>query len=98
MKIFKQIFCKHLIKKIITNDFVYDEYIDNDDLDDFPTLIEISYCTKCGKIIQISDFEELEFPFNSSNKESSIEELIEFEKITKKKIYNILKDKNNGKL
>lgn len=49
----KLLSCKHRNKKTIyIQDRYYDMMIDNDDLEDIPTYIKITYCTKCGKILE----------------------------------------------
>lgn len=95
MKILKQIFCKHTVQDIIVHDYIYDAENDNDDLEDTPTYIKITYCPKCGKLLNISDDEIDTFPFDCS-RESSMEAIQKFESITHKDIHNILIDRNHG--
>ena len=42
---------KECLKTVAIQDRYFDYMTDNDDLDDFPTILEIVYCSKCGKII-----------------------------------------------
>lgn len=51
-KFFEKLFCRHLkTKTIYIEDIIYDFNNDNDDLDDIPTILEVVYCQKCGKLI-----------------------------------------------
>ena len=45
--------CSHDIEIIYLEDRIYDRAIDNDDLEDIPTVNKVIYCTKCGKILDI---------------------------------------------
>lgn len=45
--------CSHDIETIYLEDKIYDTATDNDDLEDIPTVNKVSYCTKCGKILDI---------------------------------------------
>lgn len=55
-KILKQLFCKHSFDSIILEDVEWDRQNDNDDLEDTPSFIEVTYCQKCGKIINVTRF------------------------------------------
>lgn len=83
--------CKHRNKKTIyIQDRYYDMMIDNDDLEDTPTYIKITYCTKCGKIlekshiIEINEFQKVYWLGEWVNAccESDYSDICEFEKIT----------------
>lgn len=52
-KVVKKFTCNHIstIGTVYIQDRIYDEFMDNDDLEDSPTFIKIKYCTKCGKIL-----------------------------------------------
>lgn len=63
--------------------------IDNDDLEDIPTIIKITYCTKCGKILEkhhvvkISNFQRIYYgEWVNTCCESDYSDILEFEKIT----------------
>lgn len=82
--------CKHRNKKnIYIQDRYYDMMIDNDDLEDIPTIIKITYCTKCGKILEkhhvvkISNFQRIYYgEWVNTCCESDYSDILEFEKIT----------------
>lgn len=83
--------CKHRNKNTIyIQDKYYDMMIDNDDLEDIPTIIKITYCTKCGKILEkhhivkISNFQRIYWMGEWMNTccESNYSDILEFEKIT----------------
>lgn len=68
-KFFRILFCRHHSYMIIyIIDRVYDEKMDNDDLEDIPTFIKIKFCKKCGKIIY------MKHDFSCNIRESSLEE------------------------
>lgn len=50
-----KILCKHKGTKdlIVIHDEIWDSMMDNDDLEDLPTYIKVTYCYKCGKILSI---------------------------------------------
>lgn len=53
--IVNKILCKHLqTAEVIVVDNVYDRHTDNDDLEDEPTKVAITYCKDCGKIIKVN--------------------------------------------
>lgn len=57
----KLLFCKHHNKKTIyIQDRYHDMMTDNDDLEDIPTYIKITYCTDCGKILEMYHVNETE--------------------------------------
>lgn len=83
--------CKHRNKKTIyIQDRYYDMMIDNDDLEDIPTHIKITYCTDCGKILEkhhvaeTNDFQRVYWMGKWVNIccESDYYDIREFEKIT----------------
>lgn len=88
----KKIFsCKHSNKKTIyIQNRYYDMMIDNDDLEDIPTYIKITYCTKCGKILEKHHIDiskkSLIISYTGgwidSYPESDYSDILEFEKIT----------------
>ena len=47
----KVIGCTHVIRKVILVDRQYDEAMDNDDIEDPPTLIYVDYCSVCGEVV-----------------------------------------------
>lgn len=52
--------CSHKIEVIYLEDKIYDRATDNDDLEDIPTVNRVTYCTKCGEILdveRVSSFE-----------------------------------------
>lgn len=101
MKWIKQIFCRHKYKnQIIIHDWYYDFMTDNDDLEDIPTYIIISFCPNCGKIFSKrlymsykSDVVARLFGFEDPT--SSYDEIAEFEKLTGVKIKDITMYKDN---
>lgn len=69
IKRIKQFFCQHKeLSSIVVFDKKYDEYFDNDDLEDIPSMIRVIYCRKCGKywVYGIQPFEEGKFPLSDS--------------------------------
>ena len=75
----KQFFCQHKeLSSIVVFDRKYDEYFDNDDLEDIPSMIRVSYCRNCGKywIYGIQPFE------NGKYQISDLTELRTFKQIT----------------
>lgn len=77
----KQFLCSHKYEYIICEDYIANIENDNDDLEDEPYYMAIVYCPKCGKIFLKTRV------FN--NMISDIDQIIEFEKITKKTIRKI---------
>lgn len=60
----KLFFCGHNnVRSIILEDKKFNEMTDNDDLDDIPTLVKVTYCADCGKILK----KEMFFPPFFSN-------------------------------
>jgi len=43
----------HRSRDVILHDQIWDRETDNDDLEDSPTLVRVSYCPDCGKIFNI---------------------------------------------
>lgn len=88
MKWLKRKFCRHKHHRQITiHDWYHDFITDNDDLEDVPTYIIVTYCPNCGKVISkaITYFynsEEIQQQYEIENPPSSKEEINEFEKIT----------------
>lgn len=85
--ILKLIYCKHRnTDKIIIHDHIYDSNMDNDDLDDPRTFLEIEYCSNCGKILNMKHKWEncisFTLPYKCSINESLYEDIEKFEKIT----------------
>lgn len=59
LKKLKKCFCPHDdIRYVVLRDYFYDEMMDNDDLEDIPTYIQVTYCYDCGKIIYKTFFED----------------------------------------
>ena len=84
-------FCKHEVKTIVFHDVWFDFAIDNDDLEDFPTLAEVNYCTKCGKVLS-TDFHEKTHGFFCHPDLSLISppwEVREFKKMTGKTLEDV---------
>ena len=85
----KKLFCcEHEKKDIVINDVIWDRITDNDDLEDIPTMIRVTYCKKCGKILTIQP-EKTSFRYDESLEmnipdyhESCLAEIHEFEDIT----------------
>ena len=78
-------FCKHqFTNKVIIHDEIWDQEMDNDDLEDPSTYIEVTYCKTCGKIL----LKQHVYP-TICRQISSIPEIEEFERITKCKARNI---------
>lgn len=72
--------CAHANKhSVIIRDYYYDEMTDNDDLDDIPTLIKVTYCYDCGKILKKEYFDNYNY-FNYSQHLSNNYEMKEFYK------------------
>lgn len=87
----KLLHCKHRNKKsIYIRDRYYDMMIDNDDLEDIPTYIKITYCTKCGKILKKRHIDTSKESliiccsgyWIDNYSESDYSDICEFEKIT----------------
>ena len=80
-KLFKRILlksekciCPHYdIRYVIIRDYLYDEMTDNDDLEDIPTLIKITYCYDCGKILKKERFNNFNYFMFSNYLSSDIE-------------------------
>lgn len=66
-------------RSVIIRDYLYDEMTDNDDLEDIPTLIKVTYCYDCGKILKKERFNGFNC-FMYSKYISSDEEIREFYK------------------
>ena len=45
--------CHHRFEDVVLYDQIWDRETDNDDLEDSPTLIRVSYCPDCGKVFNI---------------------------------------------
>ena len=77
--IVNKILCKHsTTAEVIIEDSVYDRRTDNDDLEDQPTKVSITYCKDCGKIIKVKIVDNIPT--------SSYQEIKEFYEVTK---YNL---------
>ena len=79
IKRIKQFFCQHKdLSSIVVFDRKYDEYFDNDDLEDIPSMIRVIYCKNCGKywIYGIEPYEEEKYKLSDST------ELYLFKQIT----------------
>lgn len=74
--IVNKILCNHsTTAEVIVFDSVYDRRTDNDDLEDKPTKVSITYCKDCGKIIKVK--------FADNIPTSSYQEIKEFYEATK---------------
>ena len=67
---------EHDLATIKLHDTIFDKMTDNDDMEDYDTIIIVKYCKSCGKIISVS-------PSNKFGERSdTLSEVAEFEKIT----------------
>lgn len=74
-----KILCQHrTTAEVIIEDSVYDRRTDNDDLEDRPTKVAITYCKDCRKIIKVKIVDNIPT--------SSYQEIKEFYEVTK---YNL---------
>lgn len=74
--IVSKILCQHsATAEVIVVDSVYDRRTDNDDLEDRPTKVSITYCKDCGKIIKVKIVDNIPT--------SSYQEIKEFYEVTK---------------
>lgn len=70
----KKCICPHDdIRYVIIRDYLYDEMTDNDDLEDIPTLIKVTYCYDCGKILKKERFNNFNYFMFSNYLSSDIE-------------------------
>ena len=72
--------CRHENNRsVIIRDYFYDEMTDNDDLEDIPTLIKVTYCYDCGKILKKEHFNNFNY-FNYAHYLSNYYDINEFYK------------------
>lgn len=85
-----KIICEHKSTKdsIVIHDEIYDRMMDNDDLEDLNTYIEVTYCYRCGKILSIK-FVQSENWFREPKGISDWVKIKEFETITGKRAKDI---------
>lgn len=81
-----KILCKHKDTKesIVIHDEIWDMIMDNDDLEDIPTYIKVTYCYKCGKILSIKPHPYCYLFYTPSDASDWIK-IKEFETITAKR-------------
>jgi len=60
-------------RSVVIRDYLYDEMTDNDDLEDIPTLIKVTYCYDCGKILKKERFNNFNYFMFSNYLSSDIE-------------------------
>ena len=71
-------------ESIVIQDVIYDNNMDNDDLEDIPTYIKVTYCRKCGKIFSIKPH-PYSYLFYAPSDASDWIKIKEFEMITSKR-------------